>query len=109
MPGQLELREGWLALYPHRRIVSGAAADWEELDLPNSVRWDVRGTDADERFLFEGILGVGIRAGAGDDEILGTPQPDTIDGGAGEDTVTAYGGRDVCERAEHTRGCEVRR
>ena len=66
----------------------------------------VRGTDADERFLFEGILGVWIRAGAGDDEILGTPQPDRIDGGAGEDTVTAYGGRDVCTRAEHTRGCD---
>ena len=55
------------------------------------------------------LLGVRIRAGAGDDEILGTPQPDTIDGGAGEDTVTAYGGRDVCERVEHTRGCEVLR
>jgi Ca2+-binding RTX toxin-like protein len=109
MPGQLGLREGLLVLYPHRRIVSGTVADWEELDIPNSVRWEVRGTDADERFLFEGILGVWIRAGAGDDEILGTPQPDMIDGGAGDDTVTAYGGRDVCERAEHTRGCELRR
>ena len=72
MPGQLELREGWLVLYPHRRIVSGTVADWEELDIPNSVRWDVRGTDADERFLFEGVIGVRIRAGAGDDEIIGT-------------------------------------
>lgn len=109
MRGQLELREGLLVLYPQGRTVSGAVADWEELDIPNSVRWDVRGTDADERFLFEGILGVRIRAGAGDDEILGTPQPDMIDAGAGEDIVTAYGGHDVCERAERTRGCEVRR
>ena len=76
---------------------------------PEQRRWEVRGTDADERFLFEGILGVRIRAGAGDDEIIGTLKPDTIDGGAGEDTVTAYGGRDVCERAEHTRGCDVLR
>ena len=109
MPGGIDLREGRLALHPGGRTVDGTLAGWEEVDIPNSVRWDVRGTDADERFLFEGILGVRIRAGAGGDEILGTPQPDTIDAGAGDDTVTAYGGRDVCERAEHTRGCEVRR
>ena len=109
MPGSLDLREGRLVLHPGGRTVDGAVADWEELDIPNSVRWDVHGTDADERFLFEGILGVRIRAGSGDDEILGTPQPDTIDGGAGEDTVTAYAGRDVCERVEHTRGCDVLR
>jgi len=29
MPGQLELREGWLVLYPHRRIVSGSVDDWD--------------------------------------------------------------------------------
>ena len=109
MPGSLDLREGRLVLHPGGRTVDGTVAGWEELDIPNSVRWDVHGTDADERFLFEGILGVRIRAGSGDDEILGTPQPDTIDGGAGEDTVTAYAGRDVCERVEHTRGCDVRR
>ena len=50
-----------------------------------------------------------IHAGAGDDEIIGTVKPDSIDGGAGGDTVTAYGGRDVCERVEHTRGCDVLR
>ena len=109
MPGGIDLREGRLALHSGGRTVDGTLVGWEELDIPNSVRWDVRGTDADERFLFEGILGVRIHAGAGDDEILGTPQPDMIDGGVGDDTVTAYGGRDVCERAEHTRGCEVRR
>jgi Ca2+-binding RTX toxin-like protein len=106
MPGSIDLREGRLDLDPAGHPVTGTVAAWEELDIPNSVRWDVRGTDADERFLFEGLLGVHIRAGGGEDEILGTPQPDTIDAGAGEDTVTAYAGDDVCRHAEHTRGCE---
>ena len=109
MAGSLDLREGRLVVRPGGRYVAGTVADWEELDIPNSVRWDVRGTDASERFYFEGLLGVRIRARGGDDEILGTPQPDTIDGGAGEDIVTAYGGRDVCERVEHPRGCDVLR
>ena len=109
MPGSLDLRAGRLELRPDGRTVDGALADWEELDIPHSVDWRVHGTDADERFLFEGLIGARIHAGAGDDEILGTPKPDTIDGGAGQDTVTAYGGLDVCVRVEHPRGCDVLR
>ena len=71
------------------------------------MRWRVEGTDADERYYFEGILGVRVHARGGDDTIFGTIGGDTIDAGAGEDTVTTYGGQDVCRDAEHTRGCDV--
>ena len=107
MPGTMDLRRGRLELHPGGRTVAGVLDSWEELDIPNSVNWRVHGTDADERFLFEGVLGAWIRAGGGDDEVIGTIRADMIDGGAGEDTATAYGGRDVCVRVEHTRGCEV--
>lgn len=86
--------------------VAGRFASWEDVDLPATVRWRARGTDADERFYFEGINGVDVRAGGGDDTLFGTIGSDRLDGGAGEDTVTAYGGRDTCRRIEHTRGCD---
>ena len=108
MPGSLDLRARRLELRPDGRTVAGVLGDWEELDIPHSVEWRVHGTGADERFLFEGVIGIRVHAGAGDDEVIGTVRPDVIDGGAGEDTVTAYGGQDVCIRAEHTRGCETR-
>ena len=80
-----------------------------ELDIPNSVRWDVRAAPTPTSgSSSRASSACGSARASGDDEILGTPQPDTIDGGAGEDTVTAYAGRDVCERVEHTRGCDVR-
>jgi Ca2+-binding RTX toxin-like protein len=82
-------------------------AGWEELDLPNQVRWRVTGTDADERFLFEGLQGIWVRTLGGDDEVLGTPGDDVIITGDGEDTVTAYDGDDLCRGAERTRGCET--
>jgi Ca2+-binding RTX toxin-like protein len=109
MLGSIDLREGRLAVHPGGRTVSGDVASWEELDIPHNVRWDVRGSSADERFLFEGLYAIRVRAGAGDDEILGTPGDDVILAGEGEDTVTAYGGTDVCRGAEHTRGCDLRR
>ena len=86
---------------------AGRFAGWEDVDLPSTVRWRVEGTRADERFYFEGILGVRVTARGGDDTIFGTIGADTINAGAGEDTVTTYGGRDVCRHAEHTRGCDV--
>ncbi len=102
-PGSADLRTGRL------RVGSSAVgrfSGWEDLDLPSTVRWRVEGTAADERFYFEGILGVRVTARGGDDTIFGTIGDDTIDAGAGEDTVTAYGGSDVCLDAEHTRGCD---
>jgi Ca2+-binding RTX toxin-like protein len=103
MPGLLDLRTGRLRIGPS---VDGRFASWEDLDLPGAVRWRAFGTDADERFFFEGLVGIEVHTFGGDDEVLGTPHPDVIDTGAGDDTVTAYAGNDRCLHAEHTRGCE---
>jgi Ca2+-binding RTX toxin-like protein len=102
-PGSADLGAGSLRVGE----ASGRFAGWEDVDLPSTVRWHVDGTAADERFYFEGILGVHVRARGGDDTVYGTIGDDVIDAGAGEDTVTSYGGTDVCRDAEHTRGCDT--
>ena len=82
-PGTADLRTGSLRV---GASTSGTFAGWEDLDLPSTVRWRVEGTRADERYYFEGILGVRVDARGGDDTIFGTIGADTIDAGAGEDT-----------------------
>ena len=102
-PGTADLRTGRLSV---GTSAAGRFAGWEDVDLPATVRWRVEGTDASERIYFEGITGVHVNARGGDDTIYGTIGADTIDAGSGEDTLTTYGGFDVCRHAEHTRGCD---
>jgi Ca2+-binding RTX toxin-like protein len=103
LPGLIDLRTGRLRI---ASVAAGRFAGWEDLDLPGAVRWRAFGTDAAERFFFEGLVGIEVHTFGGDDEVLGTPHSDVIDTGAGDDTVTAYAGNDRCRHAEHTRGCE---
>ena len=71
-PGVADLRAGSVRV---GRSTSGTFAGWEDLDLPSTVRWRVEGTDADERYYFEGILGVRVNARGGDEPSSGPSAP----------------------------------
>ncbi|MGI8644706.1 MAG: calcium-binding protein [Nocardioides sp.] len=111
--GRVDLAVGTMRTRIGGRTGAGELRRVESLVLPEG-RWRVRGSRRGE-LVFAGFLGtsrLAARMGGGNDRVNGSPGPDLIIGGAGQDRARPGRGRDVCrsiERQPADDACEVRR
>lgn len=95
-------------------VVTAAGAAAEVIGLPSQIRLTsleatdvltVRARDGadtiDATALLRGVVGLIVKAGAGDDNVAGGPGDDVLDGGPGEDVLDGNGGDDVLRGGEH--------